>query len=61
MRISQLAAVAAAGILLAGSTVAICQSSDVTDRRFKLNGYVDLRTGLFHPGTQSGPIPARSR
>jgi hypothetical protein len=57
MRISQLAAIALAGIALAGSAMSVAQSSNLIDRSEKVNGYVDLKTGLFHPATERAANP----
>jgi hypothetical protein len=55
MRISKFAAFAAVGLALAGSALAVAQSSGLTDRKDRVNGYVDLKTGAFHPQTAASP------
>jgi hypothetical protein len=57
MRISQLATIAAAGLVLAGGTLAIAQSSTLIEKQDRVNGYVDLRTGMFHAGNQGVASP----
>jgi hypothetical protein len=57
MRIFHLAVVAAAGLVIAGNTAAIAQTSNLIEKQDRVSGYVDLRTGLFHAGGQSAPSP----
>jgi hypothetical protein len=57
MRIFHLATVAAAGLALAGSTLAIAQSSNLVDKQDRVSGYVDLKTGVFHPGNEITATP----
>jgi hypothetical protein len=57
MRISHSLAIAVAGFALAGSAMAVAQSANLIDKPEKINGYVDLKTGLFHPLPQVTAAP----
>jgi hypothetical protein len=60
MRLSKLVAVAAAGIVLAGTAAAIAQSSNLIEKHDRVNGYVDPRTGVFHQDSQIAATPEAS-
>jgi hypothetical protein len=57
MRISHSIAIAVAGIALAGSAMAVAQSANLINKPDRINGYVDLKTGMFHPLPQVSATP----
>jgi hypothetical protein len=60
MRIFRSVAIAVAGIALAGSAMSVAQSSSVSGKPGRVYGYVDLKTGAFHPGTHAAATPGPS-
>lgn len=57
MRILQLAALGAAGLALCTGASAIAQSSNLLEQQDKAYGYVDLKTGQFHPNLTAEASP----